>query len=51
MPGQSSTQPNDDEIVYLTILLGIIGEQNWKTIGYAILENPNIFQLFCQTIA
>jgi len=46
----SSCQLNYEEIQYLTLLLGIIEAQNWQALGYAILNNPAVFQSFSRTI-
>ena len=51
MTDQVSYQLNDDEIEYLSFLLGTIDEQNWHALRYAILSNPIVFQSFCRTVS
>ena len=51
MTDQASYQLNNDEIKYLSLLLGIVDEQNWQALGYTILSNPIVFQSFCRTIS
>eukprot|EP00584_Thalassiosira_punctigera_P008417 CAMPEP_0172530912 /NCGR_PEP_ID=MMETSP1067-20121228/4516_1 /TAXON_ID=265564 ORGANISM="Thalassiosira punctigera, Strain Tpunct2005C2" /NCGR_SAMPLE_ID=MMETSP1067 /ASSEMBLY_ACC=CAM_ASM_000444 /LENGTH=54 /DNA_ID=CAMNT_0013315221 /DNA_START=57 /DNA_END=218 /DNA_ORIENTATION=+ len=46
-----SNQLNDEEIQYLSLLLGIIDSQNWRALGYAILNNPAVFQSFARTVS
>mmetsp|Transcript_14255 Transcript_14255/g.30442 ORF Transcript_14255/g.30442 Transcript_14255/m.30442 type:complete len:246 (+) Transcript_14255:173-910(+) len=46
----SSYQLNDDDIQYLSLLLGIIDAQNWEAFGYAILNHPTEFQSFARKI-
>ncbi len=48
--GPPSTSLTDEEIQYLSVLLGIIDSQNWEALGYAVLNNPTVFQNFCRTI-
>ncbi|KAL7525675.1 hypothetical protein ACHAXR_002989 [Thalassiosira sp. AJA248-18] len=47
----SSNQLNEGEIEYLSLILGIINDQNWKALGHAMLDNPYAFQSFARTIS
>eukprot|EP00584_Thalassiosira_punctigera_P009140 CAMPEP_0172530366 /NCGR_PEP_ID=MMETSP1067-20121228/4120_1 /TAXON_ID=265564 ORGANISM="Thalassiosira punctigera, Strain Tpunct2005C2" /NCGR_SAMPLE_ID=MMETSP1067 /ASSEMBLY_ACC=CAM_ASM_000444 /LENGTH=189 /DNA_ID=CAMNT_0013314555 /DNA_START=19 /DNA_END=585 /DNA_ORIENTATION=- len=47
----SSIHLNDEEIQYLSLLLGIIDSQNWQALGHAILNNPTVFQSFARTVS
>lgn len=47
----SSYQLNNEEIQYLDVLCGMIGARNWQAFGYAILNNPTVFQSFSRKIS
>ncbi|KAL7540403.1 hypothetical protein ACHAXR_010078 [Thalassiosira sp. AJA248-18] len=47
----SSNQLNENEIEYLALLLGIIEDQKWETLGYAMIGNPYAFQSFARNIS
>eukprot|EP00581_Thalassiosira_minuscula_P012401 CAMPEP_0183723096 /NCGR_PEP_ID=MMETSP0737-20130205/14814_1 /TAXON_ID=385413 /ORGANISM="Thalassiosira miniscula, Strain CCMP1093" /LENGTH=255 /DNA_ID=CAMNT_0025953347 /DNA_START=209 /DNA_END=976 /DNA_ORIENTATION=- len=47
----SSNQMTQEEIQYLTLLLGIIRSKNWQAFGYAIISNPDVFQSFSRTLS
>ena len=46
----NDSELNDEEIQYLSLLLSIIDSQNWQAFGYAIANNPTVFQTFAKTV-
>ncbi|KAL7533784.1 hypothetical protein ACHAXR_006203 [Thalassiosira sp. AJA248-18] len=47
----SSNQLSEEEFEYLLFLLGIIEDQKWEALGYAMIGNPYAFQSFARTIS
>ncbi|KAL7537337.1 hypothetical protein ACHAXR_007747 [Thalassiosira sp. AJA248-18] len=47
----SSVQLNEEEIEFISLIIGIINDQNWKALEYAMIDNPYVFQSFARAIS
>ncbi|KAL7529072.1 hypothetical protein ACHAXR_002782 [Thalassiosira sp. AJA248-18] len=47
----SSNQRNEKEMEYLSLLLGMFDDRNWKAFRWAMIGNPYAFQSFARAIS